>query len=78
MTKSILVTGASSGIGRAVAELFLGHGWTVGLLARREDKLEEIAAGQRCAVVLPADVTDPAAVEAAFDHFCTEAGRIDA
>ncbi len=77
MTKSILVTGASSGIGRAVAELFLGRGWTVGLLARRAERLAEIAEGQRRAVVLPADVTDPAAVEAAFDHFCTEAGRID-
>ncbi len=77
MTKSILVTGASSGIGRAVAELFLARGWTVGLLARRADMLSEIAAGQRRAVVLPADVTDPHAVEAAFDRFCAEAGRID-
>ena len=74
MTKSILVTGASSGIGRAVAELFLGCGWTVGLLARRAERLAQIAAGQRRAVVLPADVTDPAAVEAAFDHFCRRPG----
>ena len=38
---SILITGASGGIGRACAERFLDAGWTVGLMARRADKLEE-------------------------------------
>lgn len=75
--KSILITGASSGIGRATAELFLNEGWRVGLLARRAEALEEVAAGQAGAVVLPADVTDPAAVEAAFDSFTRTAGRLD-
>ncbi|OIQ31191.1 MAG: short-chain dehydrogenase [Alphaproteobacteria bacterium MedPE-SWcel] len=77
MTRSILVTGASSGIGRAVAELFLAEGWTVGLLARRAPLLEDLAAGHRRAIVLPADVTEPAAVTEAFDHFMTAAGRLD-
>ncbi|WOI31809.1 SDR family oxidoreductase [Tritonibacter scottomollicae] len=77
MTKSILITGASSGIGRTVAELFLAEGWVVGLLARRSEVLAEIAAGHRRAVVLPADVTEPAQVEAAFDRFCAEAGSLD-
>ena len=45
--KTIVITGASSGIGRAVAELFLAEGWQVGLLARRQDALEEVAEG-RC------------------------------
>ena len=67
--KSILITGASSGIGRATAELFLNEGWRVGLIARRAALLEEIAAGQDHAVALPADVTDPAAMTAAFDAF---------
>jgi NAD(P)-dependent dehydrogenase (short-subunit alcohol dehydrogenase family) len=75
--KTILVTGASSGIGRAVAELFLAEGWMVGLLARRAALLEEIAGGHENAVVLPADVTDPVAVQGAFDRFVAQAGQLD-
>ncbi|MCK0172150.1 SDR family oxidoreductase [Aliiroseovarius sp. S1123] len=74
---SILITGASAGIGRAVAELFLAEGWTVGLLARRKEVLEEIAEGQDRAHVLVADVSDPQAVSAAFDRFAAKAGRLD-
>lgn len=74
---SILITGASAGIGRAVAELFLADGWTVGLLSRRKEVLEEIAGGQDNAHVLVADVSDPDAVTAAFDQFCATAGRLD-
>ncbi|MDW4499089.1 SDR family oxidoreductase [Sulfitobacter sp. D35] len=72
--KSIIVTGASSGIGRATAELFLSEGWRVGLIARRADLLEEIAAGHDSAVILPADVTDAEAMADAFERF----GRLDA
>jgi NAD(P)-dependent dehydrogenase (short-subunit alcohol dehydrogenase family) len=75
--KTILITGASSGIGRASAELFLSEGWTVGLLARRAGPLEEIAAAHLNAVPLVADVTDPAAVESAFGTFLQRAGRLD-
>lgn len=67
--KSIIVTGASSGIGRATAELFLDQGWRVGLVARRQDLLDEIAADHRNAVALPADVTDAKGLEQAFDRF---------
>ncbi|MDJ0995381.1 MAG: SDR family oxidoreductase [Dinoroseobacter sp.] len=74
--KSILVTGASSGIGAAVAERFLTEGWRVGLLARRADALEDVAKGHESAMVLPADVTDEAAVDAAFDQFAS-GGRLD-
>ncbi|MHA7875930.1 SDR family oxidoreductase [Roseivivax sp.] len=75
--KSILITGASSGIGAAVARDFLDAGWQVGLLARRAEALEEVAAGREGAVVLPADVTDPEAVEGAFATFHRAAGRLD-
>ncbi|WP_170369752.1 SDR family oxidoreductase [Ruegeria arenilitoris] len=74
---TIIVTGASSGIGRATAELFLDQGWTVGLLARSADKLSQMAATRENAIPLVADVTDPQAVSAAFDEFQAQAGRLD-
>ena len=67
--KSILITGASGGIGLATAERFLAEGWRVGLVARSADRLAEIAARHENAVALPADVTDAAALEAAFERF---------
>lgn len=75
--KTILITGASSGIGRTTAELFLKQGWMVGLLARRAGPLQEIAATSELAVPLTGDVTDPEAVEAAFARFLERAGRLD-
>ncbi|UWQ92210.1 SDR family NAD(P)-dependent oxidoreductase [Aliisedimentitalea scapharcae] len=75
--KTIIVTGASSGIGRSVAEMFLEQGWRVGLLARRKSVLDEIAADHPQAIVLAADVTDPLAVQEAFDSFVAQAGRLD-
>jgi len=42
--KTIMITGASSGIGRATAETFLKAGWRVGLIARRADALAETTA----------------------------------
>ncbi|WP_170460953.1 SDR family oxidoreductase [Ruegeria arenilitoris] len=75
--KTIIVTGASSGIGRATAELFLDQGWKVGLLARSADKLSQFAATRENAIPLVAAVTDPQAVSAAFDEFQAQAGRLD-
>ena len=71
--KSILITGASSGIGRATAEVFLNAGWRVGLVARRAEVLGEIAAEHDKAEALAADVTDAAAMQAVFERF----GHID-
>ena len=65
--KTIMITGASSGIGRETAEYFLDQGWRVGLIARRADALAEIVHDN--AVHLPCDVTDEAAVDAAFASF---------
>jgi len=75
--KTVIVTGASSGIGRATAELFLSEGWAVGLLARRADKLAEITEAHTNAIALPADVCDRGAVESAFDTFRARTGRLD-
>ncbi|MDH3262700.1 MAG: SDR family oxidoreductase [Paracoccaceae bacterium] len=75
--KHIVVTGASSGIGRAVAERFLAEGWAVTLIARREDKLNEVAAGRDNALVRLADVTDEGQVDHAFGAAANHFGRID-
>ncbi|MEO0372520.1 MAG: SDR family oxidoreductase [Pseudomonadota bacterium] len=75
--KNILITGASSGIGREAAEQFLAAGWRVGLVARRLDRLEEIAAAHENAIALPADVTDAAVMEDVFNRFAARAGRVD-
>lgn len=75
--KSILITGASSGIGRCTAEHFLRDGWRVGLVARRRGVLEEIATEFDGAVVLPGDVTDPDAMQSAFAAFINQAGHLD-
>ncbi|MBL9063270.1 SDR family oxidoreductase [Tabrizicola sp.] len=65
MTRSILITGAGAGIGRATARLFLAEGWEVTLLGRRRAALEETANGAPARILI-ADVGDPADVEAAF------------
>jgi uncharacterized protein len=67
-----VVTGASSGIGAATAEALGARGWTVVLVARREDRLREVAARVEAAgghaVVEPLDGGDAAAVAAMADR----------
>ncbi len=77
MSKTIMITGASSGIGAATAKVFLDDGWQVGLIALRREALETVAAGHPAAHVMPADVTDEAALKAAFDGFIAATGRVD-
>jgi|GEM_PF-6124778 len=54
---TIVVTGASSGIGRTVTERFLGDGWRVGMIARQKDRLDSIAETPEFAIPLACDVT---------------------
>ncbi len=77
MSKAIIITGASSGIGAATAKVFLAAGWQVGLIARRREALEAVAAGHDAAFVLPADVTDEDALRGAFEAFAKATGRLD-
>lgn len=77
-----LVTGASAGIGEATAHALAEVGANVVLLARREDRLLGIAADLESAhgvetLVVPTDVRDEDAVEAAFDQTIAEFGRLD-
>jgi len=77
MTGTMLVTGASSGIGRAVAELALEEGWRVGLMARREAELEAVAGGRGAALAAPGDVTSLADCERAVAAVAEKWGRLD-
>jgi NADP-dependent 3-hydroxy acid dehydrogenase YdfG len=65
--RRVVVTGASSGIGAATARLFREHGWEVVGVARRTDRLEELAAATG-AEVFTADLTDQDQVDALRDH----------
>jgi NAD(P)-dependent dehydrogenase (short-subunit alcohol dehydrogenase family) len=83
MPQTVLVTGASSGIGRATAVQFGERGAVVVLVARGRPALEEAAAevraaGAAAAVVCPADVTDEGAVRAVVDATVARFGRLDA
>jgi NAD(P)-dependent dehydrogenase (short-subunit alcohol dehydrogenase family) len=75
-----LVTGAGSGIGRAVAVALLAEGYHVALAGRRAEPLAETAAiaaaGDR-ALALPTDVTSPDAVDALFARVRDTWGRLD-
>jgi NAD(P)-dependent dehydrogenase (short-subunit alcohol dehydrogenase family) len=74
-----VVTGAGSGIGRAVARDLLGAGHRVALAGRRAAALTETAAHADPDHVLttPADVTDEESVDALFDAVRTRWGRVD-
>ena len=76
--KVALVTGASRGIGLATARVLAGYGARVALLARTEARLREARneIGDS-AFVVPADVSDPDSVRAAFASVEREAGRLD-
>ncbi len=74
-----LITGASRGIGRALAEALAARGAVVGLVARDAEQLAELAAALpgHGHMALPADVGDAAAVRDAVERFAVEAGGID-
>jgi len=79
MAKVAIVTGAGSGIGRAVSLALLRDGWSVALAGRREAELAATAAlgeGAPC-LVQPSDVADEASVDALFAATKARFGRLD-
>lgn len=79
MSKVAIVTGAGSGIGRAVSLTLLRAGWQVVLAGRREAELAATAAAAEGAPLLvqPADVSDEASVDALFAATKARFGRLD-
>jgi short-subunit dehydrogenase len=74
----VFVTGASSGIGAALARHYAARGAVLGLAARRREELGQLAAGLRCTChVYPLDVTDAVALAAAAADFMARAGVPD-
>ncbi|MYV99989.1 SDR family oxidoreductase [Streptomyces sp. SID3343] len=80
--RTAVVTGAASGMGAATARLLAAHGANVALLARREDRLKQLAADLEPTaagrlLVAPVDVTDQASVDAGAALVRAELGRVD-
>ena len=75
--RTALLTGASAGIGRRFAEVLATAGATVGIVARRADRLEEIAADHPSCVPLPCDLSDAVAVRDLMDKVDRDLGDID-
>lgn len=72
-----IITGAGSGIGRAVAVELAGRGWEIVLAGRRREGLEETARLAGRGLAVPTDVSDPASVAALFAAARAGYGRID-
>jgi NAD(P)-dependent dehydrogenase (short-subunit alcohol dehydrogenase family) len=75
MQKTVLVTGASSGIGEATALAFLAEGHKVYAAARRQDRMAGLA--KAGAVLLSLDLVDDASIVAAVEHIKQAEGRLD-
>ena len=74
--KRVVVTGASSGIGRATARLFSQHGWQVVAVARRADRLAALATEIDCETFI-ADVTNQTDVDA-LGNYLAQTGPVNA
>ncbi len=79
--KAAIITGAGSGIGKAVALAFLNEGYRVALAGRRQDALQstikEAGESGANAIAVPTDVSDPDAVNKLFSQTRDKFGRVD-
>lgn len=76
MTQTVLITGTSSGYGKATAELFLERGWNV-VATMRTPKADIFRAKSDRLTVLPLDVTDSGSIRRALDQALNTFGAID-
>jgi NAD(P)-dependent dehydrogenase (short-subunit alcohol dehydrogenase family) len=81
VSKVAIVTGAGTGVGRAVALALLQEGYSVALAGRRKEPLEATAqgatGGESRTLVVPTDVTDPSSVRRLFARTKEAFGRLD-
>lgn len=77
----VWITGATAGLGRAMADAFAGEGALVAVSGRRQDRLDEVVANLKArgtqAVALPCDVTDELQVQRAADEVVEILGKLD-
>jgi NAD(P)-dependent dehydrogenase (short-subunit alcohol dehydrogenase family) len=78
MSRVIVITGAGSGLGRALARHFGANGESVVLLARTQSRLDEVAAGiGKNALPISCDIGDPDSVRAAFTRIAERHAKVD-
>ncbi len=81
MASTVLITGASQGIGRAIASQFARHGFNIVLAARQTDRLNQAAAELRAnhhsAIAIPTDVRDPEQVQNLVQKTLDQFGTVD-
>lgn len=73
----IIVVGATSGLGRMLAERYIRDGHVVGIVGRRGDKLAEVAKGHSEVHCLKADVTDISQIAVHLSALAGEMGGLD-
>jgi len=82
VARSIFITGASSGLGEAIAAEFARRGYAIAIAARRVERIEALGArleelGAASVLPLALDVTDFASIDAALERAAREFGRLD-
>ncbi len=78
MTKKVIwITGASSGIGKALALKFANENWNVAISARRENILKEISESNENIKSFPLDVTDRSKCKEVFEQIKSHYGDVD-
>ncbi len=79
-SRTAIITGAGTGVGKATALAFLDAGWNVVLAGRRETPLAETiaaASGNGVGIAVPTDVSDPASITKLFTAAVARFGRVD-